>query len=107
MGGNVSEDRVSRPETTKVNVGDVLDGKYRVVRSIGRGAWGSVYEGVNDRIGRRLAIKILHPEYVERRDMLERFEREARTATKIESEHVVRVLDLGALGDGRPYIVME
>jgi serine/threonine-protein kinase len=100
-------EHVTTPEVTKVSVGDVLDGKYRILRPLGRGAWGNVFEGVNDRIGRRLAIKILHPEYVERRDMLERFEREARTATKIESEHVVRVFDLGALKDGRPYIVME
>jgi serine/threonine-protein kinase len=100
-------DQAGTVEVIKVNVGDVLDNKYRIIRALGRGAWGNVYEGVNDRIGRRVAIKVLHPEYSERRDMLERFEREARTATQIESEHVVSVLDLGAMKDGRPYIVME
>jgi serine/threonine-protein kinase len=87
--------------------GELLDGKYRIVGSIGAGAWGHVYEGVNERIDRRVAIKVMHIEYAEKPDMRGRFEREARAATRIESPHVIHVFDMGFLGDGRPYIVME
>ena len=87
--------------------GEVIDGKYRIVRLIGRGAWGSVFEGVNTRIGRRVAIKIMSAEAMCRAGFAERFEREAQAATRVESEHVVHVFDLGVLADGRQYIVME
>jgi serine/threonine-protein kinase len=87
--------------------GDLIDGKYRIVRFIGRGAWASVYEGVNSRIGRRVAIKVLSDDALKNPGVVERFEREAQAATRIDSEHVVHVFDLGVLGDGRPYIVME
>jgi serine/threonine protein kinase len=87
--------------------GDLVDQKYRIVRFIGRGAWASVYEGVNVRIGRRVAIKVLSDEAVQKHGIVDRFEREAQAATRIESDHVVHVFDLGILSDGRPYIVME
>jgi serine/threonine protein kinase len=87
--------------------GDLIDSKYRIVRFLGRGAWASVYEGVNARIGRRVAIKVLGHDTLEKPGVVERFEREAQAATRIDSEHVVHVFDLGTLSDGRPYIVME
>jgi serine/threonine-protein kinase len=87
--------------------GQLLDQKYRIVRFIGRGAWASVYEGVNARIGRRVAIKVLSDEAIVKPGIVDRFEREAQAATRIESDHVVHVFDLGVLPDGRPYIVME
>ena len=87
--------------------GDLVDSKYRIVRFIGRGAWATVYEGVNARIGRRVAIKVLSEEAIHKAGVIERFEREAQAATRIDSEHVVHVFDLGVLPDGRPYIVME
>ena len=92
---------------TALKDGDLVDAKYRIVRHLGRGAWASVYEGVNARIGRRVAIKVLGHETLERAGVVERFEREAQAATRIDSEHVVHVFDLGTLEDGRPYIVME
>ncbi|HLK35234.1 MAG TPA: serine/threonine-protein kinase [Polyangiaceae bacterium] len=87
--------------------GDFVDGKYRIIRFLGRGAWATVYEGVNARIGRRVAIKVLSEEAIHKPGVVERFEREAQAATRIDSEHVVHVFDLGVLPDGRPYIVME
>lgn len=68
---------------------------------------GSVYEGVNERIGRRVAIKVLHPEFAKMAEIVERFEREARAAAEIGSDHIVDVLDLGELPDGERYLVME
>ncbi len=87
--------------------GDIVDGKYRIVRYLGQGAWATVYEGVNVRIGRRVAIKVLGEDAIHKPGVVERFEREAQSATRIESDHVVHVFDLGVLPDGRPYIVME
>ncbi|HEY2515311.1 MAG TPA: serine/threonine-protein kinase [Polyangiaceae bacterium] len=78
-----------------------------MVRLLGEGGMGAVYEGENVRIGHRVAIKVLHAEIATRGDVLERFEREAQAAGKIGSEHIVEVYDLGELPDGARYMVME
>jgi serine/threonine-protein kinase len=85
----------------------LLEGKYRIVRFVGAGAWASVYEAVNVRIGRRVAIKVLNVELASHPELHARFNREAEAATQIESPFVVTVLDAGTLEDGCPYIVME
>jgi serine/threonine-protein kinase len=85
----------------------IIDAKYRVVRRIGEGGMGTVYEGENQRIGRRVAIKVLHAQVAAMPELVERFEREARAAARIGSPHVCDVLDLGDLPDGDRYIVME
>ena len=87
--------------------GDVLDGKYHVLRQIGEGGMGTVYEGEHLRIARRVAIKVMHPEMAAERDLVQRFEREAQAAAKIGSSYVVDVLDLGELPSGERYMVME
>lgn len=87
--------------------GQVIDAKYRVVRRIGEGGMGTVYEGENQRIGRRVAIKVLHAQVAAMPEFVERFEREARAAARIGSPHVCDVLDLGDLPSGDRYIVME
>src|SRR4051812_13978057 len=87
--------------------GQILDGKYRVARLIGEGGMGTVYEGENSRIGRRVAIKVLHAHVASMPEFVERFEREARAAARIGSPHVCDVLDLGDLPSGDRYIVME
>jgi serine/threonine protein kinase len=87
--------------------GQILDGKYRIIRELGTGSMGAVYEGENALIKRRVAIKVLLPAVAERRDVVERFEREAQAAGRIGSDHIVEVLDLGSLPDGGFYMVME
>ncbi|MBX3226197.1 MAG: serine/threonine protein kinase [Labilithrix sp.] len=87
--------------------GELLEGKYRIERVIGEGAWGEVLEGVNVRIKRRVAIKVLKAQYASNPAMVGRFEREALASTHIESPHVVQIFDAGVLADGRPYMVME
>src|SRR5262245_22581783 len=90
-----------------LSTGDVIDGKYRIVRLIGEGGMGAVYEGENIRIHRTVAIKVLHSGVAENADAVQRFEREAQAAGRIGSEHIVEVLDLGNLPDGDRYMVME
>jgi serine/threonine protein kinase len=90
-----------------LSTGDILDGKYRIVRLIGEGGMGAVYEGENTRIHRRVAIKVLHAGVAEQAEAVARFEREAQAAGRIGSDHIVEVLDLGALPNGDRYLVME
>ena len=90
-----------------LEAGQIIDAKYRVVRRIGEGGMGTVYEGENSRIGRRVAIKVLHAQVASMPEFVERFEREARAAARIGSPHVCDVLDLGDLPNGDRYIVME
>src|SRR5690242_10464238 len=90
-----------------IQPGQVIDGKYRVVRHIGEGGMGTVYEGVNFRIERRVAIKVLHPHVASLPEFAQRFEREARASARIGSPHVCDVLDLGDLPGGERFIVME
>jgi serine/threonine protein kinase len=87
--------------------GDVLDEKYRIDELIGYGAMGFVLRAWHIQLDEPVAIKLLLPELAASHEALVRFEREARAAFKIKSEHVARVLDVGRLGSGQPYMVME
>jgi serine/threonine-protein kinase len=86
--------------------GQLIEGKYRIVRLIGEGGMGAVYEGENIRISRRVAIKVLHAAFTENGEVVSRFEREAQAAGRIGNDHILEVIDLGAL-DGDRFIVME
>ena len=90
-----------------LQTGEILDGKYRIVRELGSGSMGAVYEGAHVGIKRKVAIKVLLPAVAERKDTVQRFEREAQAAGRIGSEHIVEVVDLGTLADGGFYMVME
>jgi serine/threonine-protein kinase len=92
---------------SEIGPGDLVDGKYRIIRTIGEGGWGIVFEGENIRTYKRVAIKILRPHSGLTKDSLVRFEREAQAAGRIGSEHIVEVYDLGSLADGTHYMVME
>ena len=90
-----------------LEIGQLLDNKYRIVRLLGEGGMGAVYEGENIRIRHRVAIKVLHPSVANDTAARERFEREAQAAGHIGSEHIVEVFDLGELPSGARYMVME
>jgi serine/threonine-protein kinase len=92
---------------SEVGVGDLVDGKYRILRLIGEGGWGVVYEAENARTLKHVAVKILRPRPELSDDIRMRFEREAQAAGRIGSEHIVEVFDLGTLADGTHYMVME
>ncbi len=90
-----------------VEIGQLLDKKYKIVRLLGEGGMGAVYEGENVRIHHRVAIKVLHPNVATDTGAQERFEREAQAAGRIGSEHICEVFDLGELPSGARYMVME
>jgi len=86
---------------------ELVAGKYRLTRMLGRGGMGSVWEGVHTSLGTRVAVKFIESEYADSDDARNRFENEARAAATLTSKHVVKVYDHGMMPDGRPYIVME
>jgi serine/threonine-protein kinase len=87
--------------------GQMIEGKYRIVKMIGEGGMGAVYLGENVRINRRVAIKVLHAAYTGNAEVMQRFEREAQAAGRIGNDHILEVLDLGQLPDGDHFIIME
>src|SRR5438105_3199347 len=87
--------------------GDLLAGKYRVDRVLGQGGMGIVVAAQHLTLRQTVAVKPLLPEAMERRDSIERFLREGRAAVSIQSEHIARVLDVGTLDSGQPFMVME
>ena len=91
-----------------MNVGDVIDGKYRLVRLIGEGGMGAVYEATHARIrSKRAAVKILHPGLADNYEVIARFEREAEAAAAVGHEGIIDVYDLGQCPDGAPFLIME
>ena len=82
-------------------------GPYRIVRQLGQGGMGVVYEAVNEGIGRRVAIKVLRSEYAHNSAVAQRFFNEARAANLIEHPALVQISEFGVLPDGATYLVME
>jgi serine/threonine protein kinase len=97
----------SEKEVTSIRPGDVLAGKYRVERVLGVGGMAVVVLARNVQLDELVALKLLHKRTLSNRTAVERFLREARSAAKIKNEHVARVIDVGALADGAPFMVME
>lgn len=93
--------------SSEVPIGAILAGKYRVDRLLGAGGMGVVLAAHHLQLDELVAIKMLLPSMLEHREAVERFSREARAAVKIKSEHVARVIDVGTLDSGAPYMVME
>ena len=84
-----------------------LVGHYKVVRKIGDGGMGSVFEAVHETIGRRVAIKVLKPQYSKDKNVVTRFFNEARAVNIVSHPGVVGSFDYGEMPDGTAYIVME
>jgi serine/threonine protein kinase len=88
-------------------VGGSLDGKFEIVRRIGRGTFGSVYEARDLRLGHRVAIKVLHPDAAQSSDDLTAFKNEARKLTRFSHPNVVDWKSFEETSDGTSYLVME
>jgi serine/threonine-protein kinase len=90
-------------------IGSTLDGKYRINKLLGAGAMGQVYEAEHTATGRRVAVKVINsPDLVKDGTVVGRFQREARAAGSIDTQHITQVLDAGVDRDtGLPFLVME
>ncbi|MGN6107276.1 MAG: serine/threonine-protein kinase, partial [Kofleriaceae bacterium] len=88
-------------------IGFVLADKYRVVRQIGRGGMGVVYEAEHVALGKRVAIKLMLEKYADDAEAIARFQREALAASRIGNPHIIDVSDIGTAPDGRSFVVME
>jgi len=89
-----------------IDTGTVLNNKYRLIRTLGSGGAGAVFEAENVDIGRRVAVKVLHPDLWGSRDAVQRLKREGASLARLDHPNVVDVLDIGE-HDGRTYLVME
>ncbi len=89
------------------NPGEILLGKYRVEEVIGVGGMGRVVKASHMYLQQPVAIKILLPESADSQSTVARFLREAQATVRLRSEHIARVMDVGTLPDGAPFMVME
>jgi WD40 repeat protein/serine/threonine protein kinase len=87
--------------------GDLLAGKYRLEQVLGTGGMGVVMAATHLHLGRMVAVKFMLPDKASDAESVERFAREARATVRLKSEHVTRILDVGTLDNGSPYLVME
>ena len=92
---------------SRFNPGDLVSGKYRIVRLIGDGGMGVVYEARHEVLGSGVALKFLHADLAKRPGLTQRFLQEARVSATIQSPHVTHVTDVDTAQDGSPYLVME
>lgn len=82
-------------------------GPYRVVRLIGEGGMGAVYEARQETLDRRVAVKTLHPDYARNNEAVARFFNEAKVLSRLEHPCIVQVFDFGKTEDEISYLVME
>ncbi len=88
-------------------IGEVLDGRYKIIRKLGEGGMGEVYAAEHVHIEKRFAIKLLRPEIVSNAEAVQRFRQEARSASSIGHRNIIAIEDFGQLPDGRIYMCME
>lgn len=108
--------RSPRDETTRPRpndrppgdlTGQVLSGKYRVVRRLGKGGFGVVYEAKDEMLGASVAVKVLTPEAMQQEDAVQQFLGEARLLTSLDHPNIVRWITFDRTPDGLHYFVME
>jgi len=105
-------DSVTRQKTlvarAECDLGALLDGKYRVVRLIGSGGMGTVYEAIREDLGNmRVALKVIHPKLAKDGEIVARFRREAQVVAAIDHANIVKIFDFRSPDDGPAFLVME
>ena len=88
-------------------VGRVIGERYRLDERLGRGAMGTVYRALHTRMEKPVAVKLLRAELAGDPEAVARFHREARSASKLDHDHIIRVTDFGQSDDGLLFLVME
>src|SRR5262249_22146605 len=82
-------------------------GNFTVVQTLGEGGMGTVYLAVHETLGRRVAVKVLHPQMATSKVLVDRFVDEARAVSRLGHPALIQILDFGTTPDGRLYSVME
>ncbi len=103
----MTPEEIVTDESEDLIAGTVLGDRYRIVRKLGEGGMGAVYEGEHTLIKRRVAIKCLHARYAREAKMAIRFKREAMAATAIGHPNIVECTDMGRTPDGSLFMVLE
>ncbi|HEY8428628.1 MAG TPA: serine/threonine-protein kinase [Sandaracinaceae bacterium] len=88
-------------------VGRVLDGRYRIEGLLGEGGMGAVFVAEHLKLRKKVAVKVIHPEFAGDGDVAERFAREAVAAGQLDHPHVASATDYGTLPEGGAYLVMQ
>jgi tRNA A-37 threonylcarbamoyl transferase component Bud32 len=102
----VSADHRAIPTASLVHPGDLVAGKYRVAHVIAVGGMGVVMAARHEELDQQVALKVMRPDAMRSEESVARFVREAKTAARLQSEHVARVFDVGTI-EGVPFMVME
>ena len=95
------------PPTDDPLIGKVLSERYRIVRKIGEGGMGAVYQAEHALIEKKIALKILFQDLTRRPDLVARFLQEAKSASRIGHENVIDISDFGQSPEGLVFIAME
>jgi serine/threonine-protein kinase len=98
---------MTAPQETGLKPGELVGERYRVVSELGAGGMGTVYRVEHILMAKEMAMKLLRPELSIIPQIVERFEREARSASRLDNEHIVRVTDFGRAPNGALFLVME
>src|SRR5690606_6454986 len=98
---------VANVSATKVGVGEVVDGRYRIERVLGEGGMGAVFVAEHLRLRKPVALKVVHASFAGNAELAERFAREAMVSAQLEHPHVASAIDYGTLADGSAYLVMQ
>jgi serine/threonine protein kinase len=96
-----------RPGLVTVNAGTVVAGRYRIERVLGRGAMGVVVEAFDQLLKRKVALKLILPVHAADERLRGRFIREAESMSRLRTEHVAKVFEVGQLDDGALFLAME
>jgi tRNA A-37 threonylcarbamoyl transferase component Bud32 len=97
----------AQPPADDPLIGLVLSDRYRIIRKVGEGGMGAVYQAEHALIEKRIALKVLFPELTRRADLVARFLQEAKSASRIGHENVIDISDFGQSPEGLVYIAME
>lgn len=104
---SLSYEQDDRPDESGLAPGTTIANRFRVDRKLGEGGMGAVYAALNITTNRPVALKVMHPEYAAKKDIVRRFMREAKAATAINHPNVIEVLDVVDSDGGEPVMVME
>jgi len=91
----------------QIGVGVVIDQKYRLTAILGQGGFGTVYRALHISLNKEVAVKVLHPDFLQSAEIVQRFRQEGVSACRVRHPNAVIVMDAGTTTSGVPYLVME